>query len=327
MVSRTALFYFGIATTVVTVGAYAIFKPSLCMPNGCKCAKMFCFRKNFTCGRSNPVNAFKSSEEWVNFEVVDNSAITHNTHLVTMKLPVGMTKLGLIMNSCLLARMKTATGEYHIKPYTPISSEEEIAKTGIFSLLVKKYPNGTLSRHICELQKGDILEARGPIPKINLEERSSNGEIATLEGVKRLAMIAGGTGITPMLQAADYILRSTTMENSPKISLIAANDSSEDILAAEQLGHMVKSYPDRIEVHHVLRNGDTTRDGAISGLVTVTVLKQLAVTPQETQKVFVCGPPPMMTAVCGPKAKNMGQGQLEGILADLGFTADQVYKF
>ncbi|KAM0683692.1 hypothetical protein MDAP_001267 [Mitosporidium daphniae] len=325
MISKTTLLYLSIATTATAIGACVILKPASFSQFGSQFSIFKCLGQRSRCSKSS-VSALKSPEEWVSFEVIGNSKVTHNSHLVTMKLPLGTTRLGLTMNSCLLARMKTATGDYHVKPYTPISSEDEISKSGTFSLLVKKYPNGTLSRHICELKQGDMLDMKGPIAKINLEQRSPNGTIASLEGVSRLAMIAGGTGITPMLQAAEHILKSTPEKNSPKISLISANDSSEDILASEQLENLVNLYPNRIEVHHVLRNNEGMKS-ATSGLVTCTVLEKLCVVPAETQKVFVCGPLPMMTAVCGSKAKNMDQGPLEGVLSELGFTSDQVYKF
>jgi hypothetical protein len=42
-------------------------------------------------------------------------------------------------------------------------------------------------------------------------------------------------------------------------------------------------------------------------------------------KIFVCGPPGQVAAVAGPK-DDMKQGELQGMLKDLGFSQDQVYK-
>jgi cytochrome-b5 reductase len=41
----------------------------------------------------------------------------------------------------------------------------------------------------------------------------------------------------------------------------------------------------------------------------------------------VCGPPPMMNAVSGDKAPDKSQGELAGVLKDMGYTSDMVYKF
>jgi cytochrome-b5 reductase len=41
----------------------------------------------------------------------------------------------------------------------------------------------------------------------------------------------------------------------------------------------------------------------------------------------VCGPPGMMNHISGDKAKDRSQGELTGILKELGYTAEMVYKF
>eukprot|EP00798_Chlamydomonas_sp_ICE-L_P022037 gene22037-29100_t len=43
--------------------------------------------------------------------------------------------------------------------------------------------------------------------------------------------------------------------------------------------------------------------------------------------VMVCGPPPMMNSISGSKAKDFSQGEVDGLLKDLGFDASMVYKF
>ena len=42
--------------------------------------------------------------------------------------------------------------------------------------------------------------------------------------------------------------------------------------------------------------------------------------------VFVCGPPPMVNAISGSKAKDKSQGELSGHLAKMQYTAAQVFK-
>lgn len=43
--------------------------------------------------------------------------------------------------------------------------------------------------------------------------------------------------------------------------------------------------------------------------------------------VFVCGPPGLMNAVSGDKAKDKSQGPLSGMLKDMGYSAERVFKF
>lgn len=50
-----------------------------------------------------------------------------------------------------------------------------------------------MSQHIDHLKVGDQLDFKGPLMKISVEELSKR---------KRLGLIAGGSGLTPMLQAS-----------------------------------------------------------------------------------------------------------------------------
>ena len=43
--------------------------------------------------------------------------------------------------------------------------------------------------------------------------------------------------------------------------------------------------------------------------------------------VLVCGPPGMMSAVSGDKTKDYKQGEVTGLLKELAFNQDMVYKF
>jgi cytochrome-b5 reductase len=54
------------------------------------------------------------------------------------------------------------------------------------------------------------------------------------------------------------------------------------------------------------------------------------VTYQTSQLVCVCGPPRFMESICGDAVMIEGkkqQGPLKGLLAEMGFTSDRVYKF
>ena len=46
--------------------------------------------------------------------------------------------------------------------------------------------------------------------------------------------------------------------------------------------------------------------------------------------LFVCGPPPLYKAVCGPKGTKddpKAQGELGGLLKDMGYAEEAVFKF
>lgn len=71
--------------------------------------------------------------------------------------------------------------------YTPISLNNQ---KGYFELMIKTYPNGNVSKYMNEMNLGDLLEVIGP-----------RGRYRYIANQKpHICMIAGGTGITPMLQ-------------------------------------------------------------------------------------------------------------------------------
>lgn len=92
---------------------------------------------------------------------------------------------------------------------TPISTEEE---RGYLDLVVKAYPapDGVMSRHIHSLRPGDKLEFKGPWPKIEVRPNKW----------KKIGMVAGGTGITPMLQVVRAVVNNPSdVTGTPRFGL------------------------------------------------------------------------------------------------------------
>ena len=52
--------------------------------------------------------------------------------------------------------------------------------------------------------------------------------------------------------------------------------------------------------------------------------------PSPKSMVYVCGPPPLYKAVCGPKGTKedpKAQGELGGLLKEMGYAESGVFKF
>merc|ERR1711939_1185619 len=199
---------------------------------------------------------------------------------------------GLPVASALITKYKGPEMEKPvIRPYTPVSDEDQ---PGYLDFVVKKYP-------------------KGPIPKYPYEANKHD----------HVAMIAGGTGITPMYQVARAIFKNP--DDKTKVTLVYGNVSEEDILLKKELQDLENKYPQRFRAFYLLDNPpEGWQQG--KGFITKDVLKTVLL-KEGNLKLFVCGPPGMYKAISGPKNSPADQGELSGYLAELGYNKDQVYKF
>merc|ERR1719159_1670089 len=111
-------------------------------------------------------------------------------------------------------------GKAPARPYTPITTNDQ---KGYFELMVKGYPSGVVSKHLCSLKAGDSVEVKGPFEKLPYKANMK----------KRIGMVAGGSGITPMLQVLKEILKNP--EDGTEVTLIYANQTPSDILLRKEL--------------------------------------------------------------------------------------------
>lgn len=183
-------------------------------------------------------------------------------------------------------------------------------------LMIKQYKGGPMSTHIHSLKPGDTLEVKGPLPKYSWEANKH----------KHIALIAGGTGITPMYQLLRAIF--SNPEDKTKVTLLYGNIAEEDILLKRELADLENEYPQRFRAFYALEKPDMKNWQGAQGYIGKELIKTVLPEPKESDfKVFVCGPPGMMKSISGPKKSPKDQGELTGILKELGYNSDQIYKF
>lgn len=155
-----------------------------------------------------------------------------------------------------------------VRSYTPISSDEN---PGYFDLLIKSYPTGNISKYVASLKIGQPLKVKGP-----------KGAMVYTPGlVKRFGMIAGGTGITPMLQIIRAIIRGRPRsggKDTTEVDLIFANVNEEDILLREDLDALAAE-DDKFRVYYVLNNPPEPWDGGV-GFVSAEMIKVCVIEPK-----------------------------------------------
>lgn len=129
-----------------------------------------------------------------------------------------------------------------------------------------------------------------------------------------------------MIQALHAILG--TAGDETQVTLIFGNKTQQDMLCKELLDDWATDYAARLKVVHVLSRDDSSWFGA-KGHITGDLIKEHCAPPSDDTLVVVCGPPPMYESLCGPREKgsNRTEADYKGVLKELGYTLEQVFKF
>lgn len=205
------------------------------------------------------------------FTLTEKTNTSHNVAIYRFALPKPNDILGLPIGQHMsLAATMTASGKDQpsevVRSYTPISSDED---HGHFDLMIKSYPQGNISKHMGGLSVGDTMKVKGP----------KGAMVYTPNMVRHFGMIAGGTGITPMLQIIRAIVRGRPRNGGSdrtKVDLIFANVNMEDILLKDDLDKLNAEDED-FKVHYVLNNPPEKWDGG-TGFVTADMIKAWTLT-------------------------------------------------
>ena len=106
--------------------------------------------------------------------------------------------------------------------------------------------------------------------------------------------------------------------------LYGSRDSS-DILGQDLLDLWAKDC-DKFSLTHVLSHEPKDSDWkGERGFITKEHIRKHFPGPEEEDIIiFVCGPPPMYNVFCGPREE---KDKITGILGEMGYKPEQVYKF
>lgn len=120
------------------------------------------------------------------------------------------------------------------------------------------------------LKVGQTLKVKGP----------KGAMVYKPNMVRHFGMIAGGTGITPMLQIIRAVIRGRALGDKTEVDLIFANVNKEDILLKEDLDELAAK-DSGFRVHYVLNNPPEGWTGGV-GFVTPDMISVSSVLPQHS---------------------------------------------
>ncbi|XP_056633292.1 NADH-cytochrome b5 reductase 3 isoform X2 [Diorhabda sublineata] len=246
--------------------------------------------------------------------LIEKTIISHDTRNFRFGLPEKDMVLGLPIGQHIVLSAKI-NDELVIRSYTPVSSDDD---EGYVDLVIKvyfknvhpKFPDGgKLTQHLEGLKIGDTIEVRGPNGRI---EYLGHGKFTLRKlrkdppesiNVKRVNLIAGGVGITPILQLIRHILKDPT--DPTECALLFANQTEDDILLRSELEAAVQSRPNKFKLWYTL---DRPEPGwkYSTGFINEEMIKDHLFPASDDTLNLMCGPPPMINFACTPNLEKLG---------------------
>jgi len=249
------------------------------------------------------------------FELVHKEEISHDTRRFRFALPSSEHMLGLPLGQHIYLSAKV-NDELVVRPYTPTSSDDD---KGYFDLVIKvykanvhpKFPNGgKMSQYLDAMKPGQTIDVRGPSGRL-VYKRQGLIEITVdkkappkVKRVKKIGMIAGGTGITPMYQLIKDICKHP--EDTTQISLIFANQSEDDILMRTELEEYAKNYKEKFNLWYTIDKSIKPDWSYDIGFVNDEMIAKHLPAPGPDTIILMCGPPPMIKFACEPNLEKLG---------------------
>lgn len=240
---------------------------------------------------------FLDPSKWQPLTLVDVKQLSHNTRRFRFALPHQEQVLGLPLGQHVSLKGTAEDGSEVMRPYTPTS---ETTHRGQVDFVIKLYPEGQMSQILAELAVGDSLLFKGPKGRFRYERGSK----------KAIGMLAGGSGITPMFQVMQHILKDPN--DNTALSLVYANVTEDDILLRRELDDLAAAHPN-FSVYYVLNNPPKGWQGG-KGFVTADMIKKHLPAPGTDVLILRCGPGPMNKA-------------MEAHMDALGYTNGQQFQF
>ena len=220
--------------------------------------------------------------------------------------------------------------------YTPVTAN---GTKGYFDLIVKRKTDGKMTNHLFGMHVGDRLLIRSIGLKVQYRPNRWD----------HVGMIAGGTGFTPMLQVIRHALGGATEEergDRTRLSFLYCNRTDKHVLLKGLFDNYAKRFPKRFKVAYAVDNVvDKANWKGYTGYVTHDMIR--ATMPPPTEKnyvILICGPDKLLNHVAGvpmgamqPMSSGLAMQpiaadannlvELGGILGDLGYDNNSVYRF
>lgn len=233
----------------------------------------------------------RQKETLIRFRIADIEDITHDTRQFRFPIPPDV-KFEYLPGDHIKI-FPDPQDQLEFRPYTPTTTPDT---RDHFELIIKRYPNGMVSRFMHQKNIGDDIWMSGPHAGGHFRPGMA----------KQVGLAAGGTGITPFISMIRTILKNKI---DVEVALIFANKSVDDIILKDEFDRYAEEYPN-FKRYYMIDHappGWTMGEGHIDAQVMAERLPN----PSPETVVFVCGPPMM-------------QIELKKKLVESGYSSDKI---
>lgn len=242
-----------------------------------------------------------SPDKFIALRLRQKVQVNKTNFLFTFDLPKPTDQIGLLAGQYIAVKA-FLDGEDVVRYYSPVSRNSEYGK---IDLLIKIEPEkGNFKKSMCNylsnLLPGNTLDFKGPLGGFEYHRNA----------YRAVGMIAGGTGISPMVQ----IIRSVIAhpEDKTQLTLLYGNYFEDDILCKEEIMYY-HGTRDNVKVYMTLNNPPPHWKLG-TGFITEDMIKTHLPAPANDIKIVLCGPPVMIKVMIP-------------ILKKVGYTDQMIFSF
>jgi ring-1,2-phenylacetyl-CoA epoxidase subunit PaaE len=160
-------------------------------------------------------------------------------------------------------------------------------------LTIKRHAAGKVSPLLGAMRDGERLRVMGPFGSFVV------APLPSPDAPRRLVLVAGGAGITPLASIARDML---AREPEAELALVYGSRHDGDVIFRDALDALALAHPTRFTIVHLLEEASTSPDpraavGRLDRATTARVLDGVPLASHPAARFFVCGPDAMRDEV------------------------------
>ena len=268
----------------------------------------------------------ENNDEVFELELEDKVHLTPDTSRFRFKLPNNDDVLGLPVGKHLSLISENEDGEQVSRSYTPVSTDNNVGYVDFVIKIYKKnehpdFPDGGfMSQKVDQLEIGDTFKFKGPNGRLTYmgngafsikQLKSQGGELVT-KNYKNIGMIAGGSGITPMIPIIRTVLGGES--DTTQLNLLFANKKEDDIILRDKLENRQEEFSHQYKFFYTLDEPADNWSG-YRGFINSDMITETMPAPSDDTLILLCGPPKMISEAVKPT------------LEQLNYSKDSIFTF